>query len=491
MARESDGVYEPMSRVLAPDSFGGVQLDDIDKKVMVLETIRVDVPSVWDLGMVDLQALTRSIESGIHGEVRMALDTLATVTYNSSLAMYIQLNHCEDLVDALLECAEEQLEQLAENTVEVSDEIQLTPYEDVARACWVDEMTIRPVPEFASPEYELDRAVDRLTCIITILRNLSFPPQQAKEMDERNDNIIVLADESVIKFLCVVIRYLGTRNMLLRSHTNTLELMKDLVVLLANIACAVEISSREQAECLLQFLLAFSPAPGPSMVDGRLYFPHYEGQIHSYLVPAINALANFLARDEPNRTHYKAIFSADSSSSQPYELLTRTFGMAIAVLPLDTAGPSFNHAQHHRAAPELLRAVDANRPLVMQALLSADILASLAPGPESDIARLWLNSGSGLAQGIHHMIQVLSGHFDQMATGRAYKDQDFPYIVSLGFTTLRKLAEKAHDPNDNTSLPLAILPSSGNILKLMQLKSDSWAKEGLFKHLAAYASLER
>jgi SWI/SNF chromatin-remodeling complex subunit SWI1 len=494
MARENDGVYEPMARLPAVDAFGGIQLEDLDRKVMQLETIRVDVPTVWDLGMVDLQALTRSIESGIHGEVRMALDTLATITYNSSHAMYIQLNLCEDLVDALLECAEDQLEQLAEDTVEVSDDIQLTPYEDVARACWVDEMTIRPVPEFASPEYELDRAVDRLICILTILRNLSYPPQQSKDLpisEDRNDNISVLADESVIKFLCVVIRYMGTRNMLLRSHTNTLELMKDAVVLLANIACAVEISSREQAECLLQFLLAFAPAPGPTMVDGRLFFPHYEGQVHSYLAPAINALANFLARDEPNRTYYKAIFSADPSSPQPYELLTRTFGMAVSVLPLDYAGPSFTHPQQQRAAPELLRAIDANRPLVMQALLSADILASLAPGPESDVARLWLNSGNGLAQGIHHIVQVLSGHFDQMAAGRAYKDQDFPYIVSLGFTTLKKLAEKSHDPNDNASPPLATLPSSGNILKLMQLKSESWAREGIFKHLGAYSSLER
>src|SRR5690606_5045792 len=141
--------------------------------------------------------------------------------------------------------------------------------------------------------YDLDRAADRLICITTILRNLSW----------REENHAPLADETVIKFLCVLIRYLGTREMLLRTHANTLDLMKDLVTLLSNTPSAVERPGWEQASCLMQFLLAFAPPPGPTLPDDRLFFPAYAPSLHPYLPHAVDSLAKLLARDEPNRTY--------------------------------------------------------------------------------------------------------------------------------------------------------------------------------------------
>jgi len=88
------------------------------------------------------------------------------------------------------------------------------------------------------------------------MRNLSF-------YEPNND---LLADELVIKFLCVVIRHLGTRNMLLRDEPKHARLMKDIIIFLSNLAQKIELPGREQALCLLHFLLAFAPNPQPNII---------------------------------------------------------------------------------------------------------------------------------------------------------------------------------------------------------------------------------
>ncbi|KAK1579997.1 uncharacterized protein LY79DRAFT_521674 [Colletotrichum navitas] len=484
LAHESDE-YTPSARPL--ETYGGINVRAFDLKGLELQGLKPDVPPPYELGYVDLHALTRSLESGIHGEVRLALDTLAAVTATQHQALHIHLKYCEELIEALLECAEEQLDLLVENTEEASADIQLTPYEDVARACWVDKMGVKELPKFGSLDYELDRAVDRFSCVITILRNLSFP-------EAANDNHLVLGDELVIKFLCAVIRYLGTRSMLFRTNANTLEFMKDAIILLSNIAGAVEIPGREQALCLLHFLLAFAPAPGPTCVDDKLYFPPYQPGVHTYTFHAVDALARFLARDQPNRTHYKMLFLMDASSSPPYDLLTRSFALATTVIPIQSPESAVAHIE----APErFFRLVEDRKPWLMQGLLAADILASLAPGHETGVARSWLSSGNGFAQALYHFVQVLGAQFEQPWQTRsgqgdpAGRDTGLVYIATSGISTLRRLAEKACDPNDpKSSVPADSLPSEESLFKMMLMRSPEWTKDGVIKNLTAYASAD-
>ncbi|KAF6808597.1 arid/bright DNA binding domain-containing protein [Colletotrichum sojae] len=483
LAQESDE-YTPSARPL--EAFGGVNVRAFDLKGLELQSLKPDIPPPYELGYVDLHALTRSLESGIHGEVRLALDTLATVTATQHQILHIQLKFCEELIEALLECAEEQLDVLVENTEEASADIQLTPYEDVARACWTEKMGVKEIPKFGSPEYELDRAADRFSCIITILRNLSFP-------EAAHDNHMVLGDELVIKFLCAVIRYLGTRSMLLRTHANTLEFMKDAIILLSNISGAVEIPGREQALCLLHFLLAFAPAPGPTVVDGKLYFPPYQPGVHTYTFHAIDALARLLARDEPNRTHYKMIFALEASSSTPFDLLTRAFALSTAVIPIQSPESTVAHMEN----PEkFFRLIEDRKPWLMQGLLAADILASLAPGHETGVARSWLSSGNGFAQSLYHFVQVLGAQFEQpwqtrLGQDPAGRDTSLVYIATCGISTLRRLAEKARDPNDpKSTLPADALPSEESLFKMMLMRSPEWTKDGVIRNLTAYAALD-
>lgn len=469
--------YAPCSR--QQSTYGGVNLESANKLGMELEIMKPDVPPVDELGLIDIQALTRSIQSGIHGEVRLALDTLAAVSNSPIRHHFLLLQHCDDLVDVLLDCAEEQVDLLAEHTVQVSDEILLTPYEDVVRACRVEQLTVRDIPAFGSEAYELEHAVDRLICITTIFRNLSFP-------GEENPNHAILADEEVIRFLCVVIRYIGTRTMLLRTHSNTLDFMKDVVVLLSNISVLLEIPGREQAMCLLQFLLAFAPTPGPTLVDGSMYFISYDPALHPYLPHAVDSLAKLLARDEPNRSHYKLIFTADADSSSPYDLLTRAFGLAISPIP---------EQPRDGRPPHLPPLVEARKPFVMQGLLAAEVLASIAPGYEAGIVKMWLACNNGLSQKIYRLIQLVASQFDNPprglgGRGQPRSDDSLLCLVVLGVTLLRRLMERSRDPSNPTSIPPSALPTSDSVLSAMMMTSPEWTKEGVLQHLLSFLTLD-
>jgi SWI/SNF chromatin-remodeling complex subunit SWI1 len=473
-------VYEPRSRTMQDLTYGGRKISSLNGLGIELERWKPDIPPIQELGLIDIHALTRSLQSGIHGEVRLALDTLAAITNAPVPQLFLQLQFCDDLVDVLVECGEEQIELLAENTEELSDEIQMLSYEDVLRACTSDQVQLRKVPAFGTPEYELDRAVDRLICITTILRNLSFP-------GEGNQNHPILADEAVIKFLCVVIRYLGTRTMLLRTSMNTLDFMKDVVTFLSNIAASMEIPGREQALCLLQFLLAFAPTPGPTVADDKLFFPAYDPTLQPYLPHAVDCLAKLLARDEPNRSHYKNIFALDANSSTPYELLTRTFALAICSIPDQTKE---RHSVH------LPSFVESRKPFLMQGLLAAEIVASLAPGYESGVTKAWLSCHNGFAQNLFRLIRALSMQYDTTAArggarGQQRKDVDVMHIVVFGVSMLRRLAEKAKDPNDpGSSIPPNVLPPRDIVLALLQMGAPEWSSTGLLQNLIAYAALE-
>ncbi|PHH72817.1 hypothetical protein CDD80_4251 [Ophiocordyceps camponoti-rufipedis] len=469
--REKSDVYTPCAREMS--TYGGMDMQMANMLGMELDRWNPFVPSVHELGNIDIHALTRSLQSGIHGEVRLALDTLAAVSSSPSQLHFMQLRYCDDLIDVLLDCADNQLDLLAEHTVEESDEILLQPYEDVVRACRLERWAIKEVPVFGSTEYDLDRAVDRLICITTILRNFSFPGEQ-------NDNHNFLSDESVTKMICVVIRYLGTRTMLLRTHRNTLDFMKDVVILLSNIASSVELPGREQALCLLHFLLSFAPTPGPTTANDTLFFPPYEPDLHTYTPHAVDALAKLLARDEPNRGLYRAIFASDANGS---ELLTKTFAMAISPI-LDKPD------QPHRLTAVPSR-IEQRKPFLMQGLLVGEILASLAPGAESGIARSWLASGSGLAQNLYRIIQELSVMYERPQVmnrppGRMHppRDPELVYIVVVTVALLKRLIDKAGDPSHG-EVPGDLLPQQQLLVNALTMQSPDWTKEGMLLQLTA------
>ncbi|EEH04831.1 conserved hypothetical protein [Histoplasma capsulatum G186AR] len=360
---------------------GPIIVDEMFQLGEEIIRLKPNVPSFLELGVIDIHALTMSIKSGIHAEMRMALDTLTEMSNERSIQ--VSLDNCEDLVEALVECAEEQAELLAENAAEVSDVMLFPSYEEVFRGCRQEMEALLDVPEFGSLDYELDRAVDRLICITTIIRNFSFA----------ESNLASLGMPFVVRFISTIIRYLGTRNMLLRTHQNTLDFMKDAVIYLSNLSHSIQLPGKDEALCLLHFLLSFAPTPVPtSFGNNTIMFTPYNPSIHKYMPAAVDSLAKLLARDDPNRTYYKAIFAQDCASSPPYELLTRTLGLSIAAIP-----------KHMRG--NIVGLVDARKPLLMQGMLAAEILSGFA---DNTIARSWLESTDGFATSLLRLACLLS-----------------------------------------------------------------------------------
>ncbi|KIN00910.1 hypothetical protein OIDMADRAFT_162843 [Oidiodendron maius Zn] len=458
------------------DTFGGVELDSLQRLGNALIQFRPDVPAVTDLGSIDIHALTMSLQSGIHAEVRLALDTLVSLSVESRLQLDLQV--CEDLVETLVDCAEVQVELLAENAAEVSDVMLVNSYEDVVRGCRLEEYALQDVPAFGSLEYNLDRAVDRLICISTIMRNLSF----------YESNHHQLADELVIKFLCVVIRYLGTRNMLLRTHQNTLDFMKDVIIFLSNLAQQIEVPGREQAICLLHFLLAFAPCPPPNLSGSeRVVFSSYDPAIHRYLPPAVDSLAKLLARDEPNRTHYKTIFASDVASTPPFDLLTRTFALAISAIPDD---------KQDSKRGSLMSVVEARKPFLMQGMLAAEILSNLAPGFETGVTKSWLTSEDAFAKNLSRLILALchdtspaAPHQRVPTAAKGIEDEALFHITIGGIAVLRRLAEKCKDPEDpDSTIPLSGIPGKESLLGVLEIKQPRL--QSVLKQLCSYAGLD-
>ena len=444
-------IEDPFKPDVLPEStfHGPINVQEIYGLGEMIATAKPTVPDYREMGLIDIHALIMGLKSGIHAEIRVSLDALTILSAEGHLQL--SLDNCDDLVEALIDCAQDQFESLAEHTVEVSDEIDLLSYEDVVRGCHMEASNMLDVPEFASLDYDLDRSADRLICITTLLRNFSFY--------EANFNVLGMPD--VIKFMTTVIRYLGTRTQFLRNHRNTLDFMKDVVIFLSNLSHSVELPSKEEATCLLHFLLAFAPCPAPiTAVNEKIFFPSYNPQIHKYMPAALDSMAKLLARDEPNRTFYKSIFATDGNASQPHSLLTRSFGLAIAPIP-DVLRGTFGAV------------VEARKPFIFQGMLAAEILTSLAPGSESNLARSWLESTDGWAVTLLRLIQSLSSDkitqsmAQRLPPNRQAPENDTSYgsITHRGIIILRRLAEKSRmGENGDLRFPVNVLPKKDTLL---------------------------
>lgn len=457
---------------------GPINVDELFMLGQELVQLKPTTPNLRELGVIDVHALTMMIKSGMHGETRTALDTL--ITLSSEPSLQIHLRECDDLMDSLIDCAQAELDFLAENASEVSDEVSLLSYEELVRLCHIESKTVQHIPEFGSLDYDLDRAADKLICITTLIRNFSF----------YEPNFETLGQPEVLQLLTRVIQNIGTKDNPLRTPRNTLDFMKDIIIYLSNLSQSLAIPSKQDALCLLHFLLCFAPNPPPISADGdNVAFASYTPAIQRYLPPAVDSIAKLLARDEPNRVYFKAIFHADARASIPYELLTRTFGLVIAPVP-------------HSAAT--LRAqVETRKPFLLQGLLAAEIVASLAPGTESPLARMWLQSEDCWAGNVLKMASALSAQStSRHAQNRHQHPQQRPpvdedpmahgSIVTRAMATLRILANKSRSADDDITTSAKGVPSTA-IMKKENLLGAMVQKDidpSMLRLFCQYAGIE-
>ncbi|KIW02823.1 hypothetical protein, variant [Verruconis gallopava] len=421
----------------------------------------VDIPSHLDVGVVDIQAITLSLQSGINAEVRYALDLLGKLTDGTLLPRYLELPECGDLLDVLIDCGEDQVEFLSDKSKRIEG-LEHGSYEEIARLAKLELQEVQDVPEVGSKKYQKERAAERLLAVTSILRNLSFP---RNIMDTRRDNSHFLAASRAVKFLSNTIGLLATRVVSLQSSLNTQDFMKDVIVFLSNTAKEIVLDSQEDAYNFLQFILAFAPGPIPTETN-PFRFASYKPSVHKYYPTAIDVFAKLLARDDPNRTFFKQIFvdvsdhededESDLPVHQKYDLLTRAFGMAIAVVP-DVSG--HERKPINRMDEEILAIAQARKPTLSQGMLTADILSMLIPSSDPGLAKSWLRSQDSWATVLFRVISELAEHdgarelvFRNQNGGQVppqlYRDEAFLQtvfvnIVSRGMSMLKRLAKKA------------------------------------------------
>ncbi|KAK8175185.1 hypothetical protein IWX90DRAFT_483285 [Phyllosticta citrichinensis] len=465
-----DSNFTPRKRQLA-DTYGGLSVQELGSVGEKIAKLKPDVPNTEEMGIIDLRAISMSLQSGLHLEVRYALDVLVRLSHDPRLQL--ELDKCEDLMDAIVDCAEDQVDALSEDAAEVSDIIDLTSYEDVMRNCRTELESLQDVPEYGSVAYDMDRAADRLIAITTVLRNLSF----------FESNHAMLSSAPVIKFISNTVRLLGTRIMLLRNSLNTVDFMKDVITFLSNTSDKIELPTREDAFNILNFLLAFAPTPLPN-ANTPLRFTSYNPAVHRYLPPAVDCLAKLLARDDPNRHFYKQLFSSDTASTPPFDLLTRAFGLAISVVPEKGRRPE-------------ARVAEARKPYLIQGMLAADILAALCPGPDTGLARSWLEAEDGWAKTLVFLSGLLSVERQApqpppvrgMPRQMDHFDTGFGLVTHRALAMLKKLGEKAMTEEELKDKRLSIesLPKDEVLLGALSMQQMDGVA---LKRLCSFAQLK-
>ena len=470
-------------------TYGGVPLsnNELNSGVLATTPLKRDFPDPFWYGNLDLHALIMSLKSGLPGEVRLALDLLAGLTsplvsthHNHQFPL---LNQCGDLLESLIDCAEIQLEFLADNAPEVSDSMLISPYDELVRSANADVQAVQDIPEFASLEYELDKAAERLLAVSMLIRNFSYGGiVRGSEADKET-----IADPLVVKLIATIVRYLGTRNNLLRTNRNTLDFTKDILLYLSNVAQYITFSGKEEALCILQFLLSFAPLPQPSVSESSdLLFPPYEPTKHRYLPSAVQTLAKLLACGDPNRTYLKSIFTNDLASSPSLDLLTRAFGLCIAPLPeyTDEIGPK----------------IKSRASFLAQGLLAADCLISLIPPTDHTLAHAWLASEDNFSHRLLRVIAMVGINVPpnpaanpamrQRNHGHAMPGDDgFDMISSYGISILRKLAERAKDADHVNGVHVPSSEISKKAVLLQALKATHIDPRFL-QQLNIYASMD-
>jgi len=175
----------------------------------------------------------------------------------------------------------------------------------------------------------------------------------------------------------------------------------------------------------------------------------------------------------------------DVASTPPFDLLTRTFALAISGIP--------DEKQDSKRG-NLMAIVESRKPFLMQGMLAAEILANLAPGYETGVAKSWLTSEDGFSQNLCRLILSLcletttAAHPRAPAIPKGVEDDAILHITMGGVAVLRRLAEKSRDPeNPVSNIPLSGLPAKERLLEALRIGQQK--VKPVLKQLCAYAGL--
>ena len=404
-----------------------------------MDSLRPSVPQFQDLGAVDIHALTMSLRSGLPGELCNALDTL-TVLLNDT-RIILSLNDCWDLLDALLEIAEDDCEILEQGFRTKRRRVSCSPtrekkalldfdhYHDLMRSCQgfsedLDEL----IQGEEKDAVQLRLSADRLLCVTALLRNFSFV----------EFNHEVLAGEDVIRFLTRILRGLQSSKLrpFLVTRRNNLELARDIITLLSNVAHCIRLPDIDCAQVIYSFILSFAPEDRTVLNPEALIFACYKPSRDAYLPPALDTLAKLLVVDHPNKEYFVTLLRATtdkpdgSQFSRGDVFLTKAFGMSVSVLPSNEPAQAFFTKEERMALAE-------------QGMMAATALVEMLPS-DGDLARYWLSSkdnfGARLVRTIFHLAAI---HDQRLPPGMPANGGMYAAITRRGMKIIEVMTSRA------------------------------------------------
>lgn len=374
----SSNPYHPLKRNF--DTYAGLDVSTTTAISKELARLR-PFPAFQELGRLDIQALTRSIESNLPAEVGNALDILVVIAGDRRWGL--PLLHCADLLEVLVDCLAESIETLRCDA-------------DAATTCFLGYSDLLAMVKLEAQHVTQSytacsvveaTAAQRVMSIMTILRNLAFTDVNQDTIADANGLVAALA----AGLTCFCSRRDMTGAV---STIDALEFTKDTATLLSLIGGHLKISDPSAFGLIFQLLLSFCPPDAMAVSSSSSEDPAGRAaQLHPYLITTIDALAKILARDVPNRQSCEAVFT-QYGTSYTLQSLQKLMTLAVAVLPED-----FSARQVHILTQRL--------PLLQHALMLAEVAADLCPHAIAPATK-WLGELSLVPLRLTILYQILS-----------------------------------------------------------------------------------
>lgn len=365
-------------------------------------------PNFAELGNVDIQALSRSIQSHLPSEVGHALDVLVIIAGDKRWGL--PLSHCSDLLQSLVDC-------LASNCAKQTkhDQSVYAAYSSV-----VDQSRHRSgglnlrSSRCRSGVLEHCAAVEVIMSILTVLRNLAFTEINQEPISRAENLAQVLAN--------AIVTFCGVRSDISLGPSTVLNFMKDMITLLSLIGGSLIIDRPEIANIFTKFILSFAP----NELQFDLNSKYYEVSEYPYLAPAIDTFAKLLSRDFPNRDTFKRSFSSDLTQGRDRQ--PDLMALAVAVFPT-TLEADFGQVLSHRI------------PLLHHSLIVAETAISICP--ISDHGKTWMDARQLIADRLSDLLRILSYLLQDPGSGVQCSEADLTILSQRATTVLKMLNEQS------------------------------------------------
>lgn len=305
--------YRPIKRKL--ETYLGLDTSKVCAIARDLVALQVP-PTFQELGRLDIQAMSRSIQSALPAEVENALNILNVIANDRRWGL--PLVHCTDLLEALMDCLDP---SNGETQQRCSTEFR--SFGELRETSRLLTLSLGHAEPFLGLEsFDKHIGIRQSLTVMTILRNFAFT-----EINQ----VLIATFPRIGRILSNTIkRFYVSVNQFINGDSRLLSFAKDMITFLSLISTDLILEDLDCAQTIFNFIESFSP--DDARIEGGL--TSFEISSEPYLAPAIDAAAKLLSRDAPNRQLYEEVLAGYSISERSRHA-SAMMAMAMLVVPMD------------------------------------------------------------------------------------------------------------------------------------------------------------